>query len=105
LRLYEEYRKVTQSFKKIKSTVIAALRNGTYQHEVRDNVDIKNLLMTGQVSAGDVDRILSNCNSKQLTTSPHHADNSIDVHVVKKGSWYIKFYFLDPNTVFISVHE
>lgn len=96
---------MAQSFKKIKSTVIGALRNGSYQHEARNNVNVKNLLMTGQVSANDVDKILSNCTSDQLTTSPHHDDSSIVVHVVTKGTWYIKFYFLDPNTVFISVHE
>lgn len=96
---------MAQSFRQIKSTVIGALRDGTYQHEARNDVNVKNLLMTGQVSAKDLDKILSNCTSAQLTTSQHHDDSSIEVHVVRKGTWYIKFYFLDPNTVFISVHE
>lgn len=34
---------------------------------------------------------------------------SIDVHVFKPYKdakrWYIKFYFIDPDVVFISVHE
>jgi hypothetical protein len=40
--------------------------------------------------------------------SPHHFDQRIEVHTVTVGHqgvrWYIKWYFLEPNTVFISVH-
>ena len=92
-------------FKKIKKTVIAALRNGTFQHEVRGDIDVKNLLSTGAVSASFVDQLLSNCTNDHLETSPHHHVAAIDVHVVTKDGWYIKFYFVDPLTMFISVHK
>lgn len=92
-------------FKDIKLTVIAALRAGNYQHEARKDINVKNLLATGQVSASDVESILRNCTSNHLQTSPHDLDGSIDVHVVKKDGWYIKFYFIDPDTTFISVHK
>lgn len=93
------------SFKEIKRTVIAALRSGTFQHESRSDINVKNLLATGQVDASFVEKLLSNCTSNHLTTSPHHWVNGIDVHVVEKDGWYIKFYFLAPDTMFISVHQ
>jgi len=49
--------------------------------------------------------MLRNCTSAHVTSSPHHDDCSVVVHVVKKDDWYIKFYFLDPDTIFISVHQ
>lgn len=92
-------------FKDIKKTVIASLRAGSYQHASRNDVNVKNLLATGQVSASFVETLLANCTSNHLETSPHHLDASISVHVVQKDGWYIKFYFVDPATIFISVHQ
>lgn len=92
-------------FKDIKQTVITALRSGTFQHEARSDINVKNLLATGQVSASSIEQLLKNCTSSHLSTSPHHLDSNIDVHVVAKDGWYIKFYFLDPDTMFISVHQ
>ena len=92
-------------FKQIKNDVITALRTGNYQHEVRSDINVKNLLSVGQVSAADVEKILSNCTSSHMTTSPHHDDSSIDVHVIVKDQWYIKFYFVNPAIFFISVHQ
>ena len=92
-------------FKEIKKRVISALRAGNYQHEARADINIKNLLVTGQVSPKDVEKILGNCTNNHLSTTPHHEDSSIAVHVVKKDDWYIKFYFIDPQTIFISVHQ
>lgn len=92
-------------FTEIKRTAITALRAGNFQHESRRDINVKNLLSTGQVSSNFVEKILSNCTSSHLETSPHDCDSSIDVHVVKKDGWYIKFYFLSPDTMFISVHQ
>ena len=92
-------------FKNIKMTVIEALRSGNFQHEARTDIEIKNLLATGVVDAGFVESILINCTNRHLATSPHDLDNTIDVHVVKKNGWYIKFYFGNPQTMFISVHQ
>lgn len=92
-------------FKEAKQKVIAALMSGTYSHEARGSIDVKNKLHTGEVSAQDVIDILKRCRGTDHSCSPHHFDDSIDVHVIESGSWYVKFYFLDPDTVFISVHQ
>lgn len=36
---------------------------------------------------------------------PCHTGASTEVHVLRRDGWYIKFYFLDEDTVFISVHR
>lgn len=92
-------------FNEIKRTVITALRAGTFQHEARRDINVKNLLATGQVGAKFVEQLLSNCTNSHLVTTPHDCDSSISVHVVRKDGWYIKFYFLNPDTMFISVHQ
>ncbi len=44
-----------EGFKAAKRKILAALRSGTYQHEVsRSGVAVKNLLLTGQVTSGDI---------------------------------------------------
>jgi hypothetical protein len=45
------------------------------------------------------------CNGSCHDASPHHADSRMEVHVLRRAGWYVKFYFLDPDTVFISVHQ
>ncbi|WP_349571030.1 hypothetical protein [Azotobacter salinestris] len=92
-------------FREAKRKVIAALESGEYSHESRGSIDVKNKLHTGEVSAEQVIDIIGRCRGTDHSCSPHHLDNSIDVHVIASGSWYIKFYFLDPDTVFISVHQ
>ena len=93
------------SFKLIKSQIIASLRAGSYQHEARKDISIKNLLQSGDVSAAYVEELLKNCTNDHLTTSRHHQDSNIDVHIILKSGWYVKFYFIDPETIFISVHQ
>lgn len=93
-------------FKTAKQKVIAALRNGTYQHEVsRAGIATKNLLLTGQVTAGDICDLIERSRGQDHSSSPHHNDRSILVHVIRREGWYVKFYFLDPDTIFISVHR
>lgn len=92
-------------FNDIKTRVITALNNGAYRHEQRNDINVKNLLAMGVVTATEVVDVLKRCRSQHCETSPHHDDQSIDVHVFKHDSWYVKFYFFDPDTVFISVHE
>lgn len=70
-------RGAASGFDAVKKRLLSALIDGNYQHEARDRIDIKNHLLMGRV---------------------------ITVHVLKTTGWYIKFYFLDPSTVFISVH-
>jgi hypothetical protein len=92
-------------FKAAKQKVIDALENGTYQHDTsRSEIATKNFLLTGQVSAGTICELIKRSKGQDHTASPHHSDDSILVHVIKRDSWYVKFYFLDPDAIFISVH-
>ncbi len=97
------------SFREAKSKVIECLNNGYVLHEARDNIDIKNLLSTGAVSIGEVRTIIGRARGNSYSRNPHHYDAKIDVHVIKTihsgKHWYIKWYFTEPDCVFISVHE
>ncbi len=93
-------------FKEAKRAVIAALRSGTFQHEARDQIDVKNFLQAGVVSAAEVEAIIRRSSGIEHKCSPHHQVQSVDVHVIVSQGWYIKFYFIDnPDTMFISVHQ
>lgn len=93
-------------FTTVKQKVIAALLDGTYQHETgRSNIDTKNLLLMGQVTAGFVCDLMKRSRGQDHSSSPHHQVGSIEVHVIRREGWYVKFYFVDPITVFISVHQ
>lgn len=97
-------------FKEARQKAIEALKNGTYQHEARADIDVKNLLQLGSVSTQEVIDILRICGGNHHSASPHHVVDGIEVHVIKamkSSPWYIKFYFLDPEIpelMFISVH-
>ncbi len=98
-------------FKEARQKAIAALYAGTVQHEARNDIDDKNLLVTGQVTVEQVIDLLKVCRGTQHQCSPHHHVPTIDVHVFRpiagtpRKSWYIKLYFLEPDMWFISVHE
>ena len=96
-------------FKAVKAKILECLERGDVSHEQRGDIDIKNLLAIGQVSLDDVAQIIARARGDSYSSSPHHMVPSIDVHIVKTrhGSqdWYIKWYFVDPSSVFISVHH
>ena len=95
-----------------RQALVRALKDGDYQHEARDVLSEKNLLAVGIVSEGEVVVLLQRTRGDQYSTSPHDADQTVDVHVfrpeVKGQRWYIKAYFLDGpegTATFISVHK
>ena len=101
-------------FKDARKKAIEALKKGEFHHESRGNIDDKNLLLTGKVSVDDVIGLLRRCRGDQHSSSPHYNAASVDVHVFKpvikeaggtETRWYIKLYFLDPDTWFNSVHQ
>jgi hypothetical protein len=59
----------------------------------------------GLVTSQDVIEIVEKCNGTHHAASPLHSDPSIIVHVLKRHGWYIKFYVLEPDAWFISVHR
>lgn len=92
----------------VKCKAIHCLTEGTYEHQVRADIDVKNLFATGQISEEWVIALITQTSDDQYQCSPHHQDNSIDVHVLKPRRlghrWYVKFFFLEPDIIFISVH-
>lgn len=96
-------------FRRVKAQVIDCLENGRIRHEERDNINIKNLLAIGTVTPEQVAALIARARGGDYTCSPHHFDRRIPVHTVqvrREGvAWYIKWYFIEPNTVFISVHH
>ncbi|WP_421547193.1 hypothetical protein [Pseudomonas sp. QD4] len=49
--------------------------------------------------------IIEQCTGRHHSSSPHHAAPQIEVHVLARRPWYIKFYFIEPDAWFISVHQ
>ena len=96
-------------FNDIKSRIIKCLESGDYDHEARQHIDVKNLLACGQVTEEEVIRLVNKTKGSQYEKSPHHFDRSVMVHILKpihQGiTWYIKFYFIEPEAMFISVHN
>ena len=95
-----------EGFKVVKRKVIAALLARTYQHETnRSEIDTKNLLFTGDVSPEEICQVLKESQGQDHSSSPHHHAPSIIVHIIRRNGWYLKFYFVDPDTIFISAHK
>jgi hypothetical protein len=95
-------------FKEVRNRVIACLIAGLYLFENRDVVEGKNLLQTGEVLPEELIGLLNRCRGNQFEQRLHHFDQSVTVYIFKPthaaGRWYIKLYFADESTVFISVH-
>ncbi|RBI72289.1 hypothetical protein DQW77_11060 [Roseovarius sp. TE539] len=88
-----------------KRRAIEALRNKTYQIAERQEIETKNLLYGNSVSEEDVIEIIIKCRGQDHEIRPHDMIKTVDVHILRKDGWYIKFYFLDPETFFLSVHR
>ncbi|MFQ5690758.1 MAG: hypothetical protein ACE5HQ_10850, partial [Gemmatimonadota bacterium] len=95
-------------FRAIRDRFIDALREGRYDHELRDVLAEKNLLAVGDVSADRVILLLQRCRGSRHRAGPHDLDRSLTVHsfrpVVRGRESYVKGYFLGEIAVFISVH-
>ncbi|KQN68118.1 hypothetical protein [Rahnella sp. R3(2024)] len=97
------------SFKEIKGKVIACLKNGQVRFAVRREIHLKNLLSTGEVTSQELERVIGLATGQHYQSRRHHLDSSLDVHIITLWyagvNWYIKWYFAEPNSVFISVHH
>lgn len=96
-------------FKESKKQILKCLRDGNVMHASRVDIDIKNLLAIGDISVEDVAEIIKHARGGDYGSSPHHFDKNITVHLIKTryrlASWYIKWFFIEPDVVFISVHQ
>ena len=93
----------------MKANVLACLGSGAILHAERGNIDVKNLLATGEVTTDEIAEVIGRARGTDYQCSPHHLAANIDVHIIKTAhrgmDWYIKWYFVEPNCVFISVHH
>jgi hypothetical protein len=97
-----------EKFKYAKRRVISSLESGNYDFEARFDIDVKNLLAIGEITANELIKIIKSCGGMDHECSPHRQCTGFLVHVMKPADWYIKFYFVDDSegyTVFISVHK
>lgn len=92
--------------------LIACLRRGSYEHEVRDVLAEKNLLAVGEVDVEFVVRLLQRTRGADYTAVPHVWDSETTVHIfrplLRGRRWYVKAYFIhdgDSHAVLISVHS
>ncbi|MCK9504225.1 MAG: hypothetical protein M0Q95_08580 [Porticoccaceae bacterium] len=96
-------------YRDVKAQVLSCLRTGDILHESRGDIDIKNLLATGQVTLAEVVEVIGRSRGSDYRCSPHHSVDGVDVHIIQRRhegvDWYIKWYFVEPTTVFISVHH
>lgn len=97
-------------YRQAKKRVLECLVSGRVEHELdRCEIDVKNLLLTGVVTTAQVADAIGRSNGAEYKCSPHHFVDSINVHIIKTHygdrNWYIKWYFVAPNAVFISIHE
>ena len=91
--------------KEAKRRLIEALREGTFLHEARSQIETKNLLQMGQITPSDLVELIKRCSGQHHERSPHHSVTGVDVHILRRDGWYVKFYFVDPDTIFISVYQ
>lgn len=94
-------------FKQVKKDILTALVHGCYQHEIRNNYIDKNKLQTGEIDVETVIEIIHRSTGNDYSKSSHHQANEIDVHIIKREGWYIKYYLIDDGEmgIFISVHQ
>lgn len=102
---YKQAGIMDRGFRKVRRDLINALRNGNYLHAARGSIEVKNLLATGEVSASQMIEVIGACKGSDHQCSAHHSAPDLAVHVLKKAGWYIKFYFIEPDAWFISVHR
>lgn len=97
------------AYKDIKARLITCLKSGTYDHEMRKNINVKNLFQCGLVNENFVITLLELTHEADYEQRVHHKAPEIDIHIfmpnINGTQWYVKCYFLQPKAVFISVHE
>ncbi|GAB6261911.1 hypothetical protein PSSHI_21540 [Photobacterium sp. R1] len=57
-------------FKNVKKQVITCLEAGAYDHEIRNNIDVKNLFQCGQLSDEYVIELIKQTRGNEYDVSP-----------------------------------
>lgn len=92
-------------YKNVKKKVLEALELRAFSHQARDDIDVKNLLQVGDITPEEVIGLIKSSSGTDHSSSDHHLIKGVEVHIIKCKKWYIKFYFVDSDTVFISVRQ
>jgi hypothetical protein len=95
-------------FKDVQALLIEALKSGSIDHEIRPDIQEKNLLYTGEVDQEFVIRALRRCAGWEYSTSKHHfLDTCCHTFTpqLEGERWCVKAYFRAERVVFISVHR
>lgn len=91
----------------MKRKAIEKLLNNSIRHEEREYD--KNLFARGVVSKNDIIQIFLYSRGDQHSTSGHYFLEGVTVHIIravgKYDGYYVKFYFVEPDIWFISVHQ
>ena len=93
-------------FKEVKERAIECIKCDQVRH-VERYLD-KNLFASGAISPEEMIQIIGSCRGDCYETNKHHFLDT-DVHIFKpRGKYdglYIKFFFVEPDILFISVHQ
>ena len=92
------------TFSQAKARCVAAIREGSLEHEAREVKERKNLLAINAIDVEEAISLVQSTRGQQAKSAPHHADHSIQVWVFQPKDWYIKFYFIE-KCMFISFHK
>jgi hypothetical protein len=76
--------KKVDGFKAGKRKVLKTLADGTYLHETRGNIDVKNLLLTGEITPNYLATIISRCTGAHHEATLHHQVRGLYVHILKR---------------------
>jgi hypothetical protein len=94
-------------FREVKALAIQKIREGKIEHVPRE-FD-KNEYAQGLLSDDQVIAMIQSCRGDRYEVQPHHAIKSVPVHILKPlgkyDGYYVKFYFLEPDVWFLSVHK
>ena len=98
-------------FKDVKRQALVCLNNGFVQHAMdRGGIDVKNLLAMGEISVEEVIDLVQVTRGTQYESGGAvHGNSDFEMHIMKpvkeRQQWYLKFYFIEPDIIFMSVHQ
>ena len=97
---------ISLGFKEIKERAIKCIKCGYVRHVERDLN--KNLFAAGDFTSEDMIQIISSSRGDCYQVDKHHFLET-EVHIIKPrgkyGGLYLKFFFIEPDILFISVHQ
>lgn len=93
--------------KSVRALAIDKLLRGRVLHDIERSGDIddKNYILSGDLEIEEVIELINKTKGSEYNYFPHHYLEGVEVHIFKPFGWYIKFYFIEPDIIFISIHR